>query len=154
LKPSRPLGISIIAVLDILGGIIALFLGFITIILSSLLSLVPYYEMVSNYSVNPSILIIFSGFPTVVLGGLLIASGYMLWRGWEFARILHIILSVISIPWGILTLILGSNTLISFIIGSFNILISLILIWYLTRSHVKAFFKYYTSGYTEETSIT
>ena len=135
----RPLGITIISILDMLFGAVAILSGVVLITLESLIQYFPFNEL---HTVNLnhqmiSLIILLGGFLGAILlifGFIGVLVGYFLWKGREFTRILHIVLSLLGILSGLLGIY---NNMLS---GLFSIIINGIIIYYLTRPHVKAFF--------------
>jgi hypothetical protein len=110
----RPIGVTIIAVLAILGGIAFLASGLGTL-------LIPLIG-------------IFIGSGLFILGLAYFLMAYGLWNGKSWAWTLTLILSGIGIIVGIGSIVVGN-------IGSiFHIIINVIVIYYLYRPNVKAFF--------------
>ncbi len=131
-RPERPLGVAIISVLDILFGILMLFGGILFIAMGPfIMAQMPPEAFPFAQLVGGAIAIV--GVAIVVLGLISILLGYLLWNGSNIARLLHIVFAIL----GIIFDILSFNPLS--IIG---IIISLIIIWYLTRPHVVNFFSY------------
>lgn len=127
----RPTGVTILAILEIIGGIISLIGGLAIIILfaavGGMMGRVPEAALFAAF---------FGAFGAVI-GGLLIvisivcfiiAYGFLKGRGW--AWVLGLIFAIIGIISGIISLPTG---IISIIING-------LIIYYLTRPHVKAFF--------------
>ncbi len=111
----RPLGVSIIAYLNIVGGILTLVAGLMTLIL-------------------------FIGILLIPLGILGIAIGYGLLKGKEWARVITIILSVLGVIESIFYLI--KLTPKSIIVGLIELVISGLIIYYLTKNeNAKKFFE-------------
>jgi uncharacterized membrane protein (DUF2068 family) len=111
----RPIGVTIIAILAILGGIAFLASGLGTLILIPLMG-------------------IFIGSGLLILGLAYFLMAYGLWKGKSWAWTLTLILSGIGIIVGIGSIIVGN-------IGSiFHIIINAIVIFYLYRPNVKSFF--------------
>jgi uncharacterized membrane protein (DUF2068 family) len=110
----RPIGVTIIALLAILGGIAFLVSGLVSI-------LIP-------------VIGIFIGSGLFILGLAYFLMAYGLWNGKSWAWTLTLILSGIGIIVGIGSIVVGN-------IGSiFHIIINAIIIYYLYRPNVKAFF--------------
>jgi uncharacterized membrane protein HdeD (DUF308 family) len=105
----RPLGVTIVAVLTAIGGLI--FLG------SGL-----------------GLLIIGFGFILLVLGIAYLVMAYGLWNGRGWAWTITLILSVIGIVVAIATIVAGNVSTV------INIIIHGVVIYYLYRPNVKAFF--------------
>lgn len=111
----RPMGVTIIALLAILGGIAFLVSGLGTLILIPLMG-------------------IFIGSGLFILGLAYFLMAYGLWNAKNWAWTLTLILSGIGIIVGIGSIIVGN-------LGSiFHIIINAIVIYYLYRPNVKAFF--------------
>jgi uncharacterized membrane protein (DUF2068 family) len=110
----RPIGVTIIALLAILGGIAFLASGLVTL-------LIPLIG-------------IFIGSGLFILGLAYFLMAYGLWNGKSWAWTLTLILSGIGIIVGIGSIVVGN-------LGSiFHIIINVIIIYYLYRPNVKAFF--------------
>jgi hypothetical protein len=111
----RPIGVTIIALLAILGGIAFLVSGLGTLVLIPLIG-------------------IFLGSGLFILGLAYFLMAYGLWKGKGWAWTLTLILSGIGIIVGIGSIVVGN-------IGSiFHTIINAIIIYYLYRPNVKAFF--------------
>jgi uncharacterized membrane protein HdeD (DUF308 family) len=107
---NRPLGVTIIAILLVIAGIISFVSGLI-------------------------LLIILVGIVFLALGIAYFVMAYGLWKGRGWAWTISLILSWIGIIAGIVYIIqdnLGG--------GIVNIIINGVIIYYLTRANVKAFF--------------
>jgi hypothetical protein len=122
---SRPIGVTIIAILNIIGGIIML-LGGITLVAAG--TILP--------SLQPS-----AGGTAIAIGGVIIAIGivsfivaYGLLKGMRWAWTLTVVLSIISIVLNAISIATGN------IGGIISIIISGIILYYLYRPHVKAYF--------------
>ncbi|MBS7249897.1 MAG: hypothetical protein KIH08_04795 [Candidatus Freyarchaeota archaeon] len=116
----RPTGVTILAILMILYGILTLVGGF----LIGIAGAVPFIGI----SVTVFIYVIWG--IIYIIGGL----GLFSLRDW--ARILAIIINVLGLIGGIILTI----TIVSALIGIPMIIISIIIIWYLTKEDVKAYF--------------
>lgn len=115
MEKHRPLGVTIIAILAILGGIGLLFSGF------TAFALLPVVG-------------IFVGGLLVVIGLAYFVMAYGLWKGKGWAWIITLILSAIGIIVGIGSIAVGN-------VGALiHILINAIVIYYLYRPKVKAYF--------------
>lgn len=111
----RPIGVTIIALLAILGGIAFLVSGLGALVLIPLIG-------------------IFLGSGLFILGLAYFLMAYGLWKGKGWAWTLTLILSGIGIIVGIGSIVVGN-------IGSiFHTIINAIIIYYLYRPNVKAFF--------------
>ena len=127
----RPTGITIIAILMIIGGLILLFNGITPLFLGPLISI-----DISDYQISQlGILITIGG---LVLVGLGIASFIVSWgllKGKGWARTITLIISIIAIIFAIISLI-SSEDLIHII----EIIIYGIIIYYMFTKKVKLFF--------------
>ena len=135
-KPARPTGVTVLAVLDILGFVFGL-LGGIALIGVAALStsaLATSYPGLSSISGAASLLYAL-GAVVLIFGilSLIVAIGFLGGKGWAwtFGIVVGIISIVISI---VEAVILGAST------NVVGIIFQIIIIYYLTRPHVKAFF--------------
>jgi hypothetical protein len=111
---NRPLGVTILAVLQILGGIMYLFTG-------SLLFIIPFFGW------------IFGGV-IVVIGLFELIIGWGLWSMKSWAWITALILNIISLILSLAQALIGS-------IDYIGIIISLIIILYLQQADIKSRFR-------------
>ncbi|HKO41490.1 MAG TPA: hypothetical protein VJU85_09540 [Nitrososphaeraceae archaeon] len=126
----RPTGITIIAILMIIGGLILLFTGITPLFLGPLISLD------SDGSSNAlGFLITIGGLVLVALGiaSLIVSWGLLKGKGW--ARTITLIISIIAIIFGIISLV-SSQDLIHII----EIIVYGIIIYYMFTDKVKLFF--------------
>ncbi|HEX6067492.1 MAG TPA: hypothetical protein VFZ05_01715 [Nitrososphaera sp.] len=138
MQGSRPTGVTIIAILNIIGGIIMLIAGVALIAIGSLLPDVFEEGMSAELEGVP---LGAAGAVGIALGGVIIALGifsfivaYGLWKGLGWAWTLTIVLSVISIALNAVSLASGNFG------GIINVIISVVVLYYLYRPHVKAYF--------------
>src|SRR6185295_6194731 len=134
---SRPTGVTIIAILNIISGIIMLAGG---LGLAAISSVLPTMTTIDPNAGGQMALAGLVGGAGIAVGGILIilgiisfivAWGLLKGKGWAWS--LTLILSVISIIIGIVSMAAGN-------FGSIiNIIIAGIIIYYLYRPHVKAF---------------
>lgn len=115
MQRSRPFGVTLIAILAVLGGIGSFLSGLAVIAIIPLLG--------------------------IILGGILIVIGlayfgvaYGLWKGFSWAWIITLIVSVIGIIVGLGSLAVGNMGAI------FHVIVNAIVIYYLYRPNVKAYF--------------
>jgi hypothetical protein len=136
---SRPTGVTIIAILNIIGGIIMLVSGLVLIVAGVIIPSLPpsALELRNLMGVPPS----FIGGGAVAVGGILIAIGivsfivaYGLLKGMGWAWILTVVLSIISIALNAISIVSGN------IGGIVSIIFSAVILYYLYRPHVKAYF--------------
>jgi Predicted membrane protein (DUF2127) len=127
-KPSRPTGVAILAVLDLLGGIALILFG-------GLLAAAGGSSMLSSYGYG-AYTGIAAGFGlALAVGGLLaLLVGWGLWTGRGWAWTLGVVLYGIGLVFSIVGLVTGgASVLVSLVIDA-------IILWYLFRPHVKAYF--------------
>ncbi len=126
----RPTGITIIAILMIIGGLVLLFTGITPLFLGPLISID------SDYSTSElGLLITIGGLTLVALGiaSLIVSWGLLKGKGW--ARIITLIISIIAIIFAIVSLV-SSEDLVHII----SVIIYGIIIYYLFTKKVKLFF--------------
>ena len=111
MQRNRPLGVTIIAILVVIGGIGSLLGGLVVIMLIPLLGII-----------------------LVIIGLAYFAVAYGLWNGLNWAWSITLIVSVIGIVVSLGSLVVGN-------IGSlFQVIINAIVIYYLYRPNVKAYY--------------
>ena len=115
MQKNRPLGVTIIAILAVIGGIGSLLSGF------AVMAIIPLLG--------------------IILGGILIIIGlayfvvaYGLWKGLNWAWTITLIVSAIGIIVGIGSIVVGNTAAI------FHVIVNGIVIYYLYRPNVKAYF--------------
>jgi uncharacterized membrane protein YfcA len=126
----RPTGVTILAALQVLAGLVFVIFGVMVLIVAGLLGL-------GGVRPQAPMLPLFLGPIVAVVGGIMViigivsfavAYGYM--NGREWAWTLGLVVAVLGLIMGVLSLPNG-------VIG---ILIDALIIYYLTRPHVKRFF--------------
>src|SRR5437016_1058440 len=128
-RPSRPIGITILAALEILIGIVGLLASLVIIGFSALFSTLP--------TVGPLL-----GAVGLIIGGVVLffsviwlatGVGFLHGRGWSWT--LGMIFSILSLLGAIGALTIGLITG-----GVGGLIFWGLMLYYLTRTHVKAFF--------------
>jgi hypothetical protein len=154
---SRPLGVTIIAILQIIGGAFMLIFGIGLITLGAFLPTLPpsafnQTDIQGNMTAaqipmppsadSPMAVQSFLSGLGIAFGAVLVAIAivsfvvaYGLLKGKGWAWTVSIILSIISIVWNAITLVTAANYG-----GIISIIISGIILYYLFRPHVKAYF--------------
>ena len=117
--------ITIIAILAILVGLIAIAGGAVLAFADVVPDGVDYGLDVINAM----------GYVTLIMGILMLVVGFTLWKGWTIAWYLGLILFGIQAVLGIANLVMGNY------VNVVNLIIAVVVIYYLFRPHVKAFFK-------------
>jgi lysylphosphatidylglycerol synthetase-like protein (DUF2156 family) len=127
MKPQRPTGVSVLAILYLLFGVIALLVGALAASRgSSILSSAGYGSL--------SGLIAIVGGVAVVVGLFGILVGWGMWSGKGWAWWVALILSALGLIGGLGSLAFGTPS------GIVSLVIDGLVIWYLFRPHVKAYF--------------
>jgi len=127
---TRPTGVTILAILEIIGAILSLLGALAFFALGALVGVVPEAGIMGG---------LFAAVGAVVGGLLLILAlvgfvlAYGFWTGKGWAWILGIIFSIIGIIIGLVSIIGNPSSII-------GIIINVLIIYYLTRPHVKAWF--------------
>ena len=133
---NRPTGVTIIAILNIIGGIIMVIGGIVLLAAGAILPSIPMTD--SDLSGVPTWLIgggaIAIGAITLALGivSFIVAYGLLKGMGWSWT--VTVVLSIIGIILNALSLAAGNFG------GIISIIISAVILYYLFRPHVKASF--------------
>jgi glucan phosphoethanolaminetransferase (alkaline phosphatase superfamily) len=152
-KQSRPRGVSIIAILIIIAGVLSLLLGIGLVVIGPfLMNGVQTSSSNLGSQIGPQIL----GLIFLVFGGILLGLGvanlvmaYGLWKGKGWAWTISIIVLFIGIAISIVSVSItstgvfsnsGSNLLGNIVSGIVSIGINAFIVYYLYRPHVKAYF--------------
>jgi len=132
-RVERPLGVTVLAVLDIITGILVIIGGI------AIAEIVMMFPMIADMT-------IFAGFAATfgaVFGGVLVIMGVIaflvgwgFWKGKEWAWTLGVILYVICIILGLLPILRGD---VSGIVG---IIVGGVILYYLFKPSVRAWFKF------------
>jgi hypothetical protein len=148
-KQSRPRGITIIAILIIIAGVLSLLVGIGLVVIGPIIMNVSPNSNLGS-QIEPQILgLVFAVFGAIslALGVADLVMAYGLWKGKGWAWTISVILLFIGIAMDIISISItgvfsnaGSN-LSGDIAGSIvSIGISAFIIYYLYRPHVKAYF--------------
>jgi hypothetical protein len=115
MQRSRPLGVTIIAILAVIGGIGSVLSGL------AIMAIIPLLG------------IIFGGL-LIIIGLAYFVVAYGLWKGLNWAWNITLIVSVIGIIVGLGSIVVGN-------VGAlFHLIVNVIVIYYLYRPNVKAYF--------------
>ena len=115
MQSNRPLGVTIIAILAVLGGIGSLLSGFTILVVIPILGLVL-------------------GGILIIIGLAYFAVAYGLWKGQSWAWSITLIISIIGIIVGLGSIIVGN-------VGAIlHVIVNIIVIYYLYRPNVRAYF--------------
>jgi lysylphosphatidylglycerol synthetase-like protein (DUF2156 family) len=127
-QKQRPLGVTIISILTILGGIGFLATGIVPLVATPFLS---------DSNVSPAVLVGLSsgiGIALIILGLAYFVMAYGLWKGKGWAWSITVVLSFVGIVLGVVSIATGNVAAI------FHIIINAVVLYYLCRTHVKMFF--------------
>ncbi len=128
-RPSRPVGITILAVLEILIGIVGLLASLVIIGFSALFSTLPTVgSLLGAVGLIIGGVVLFFSVIWLATGG-----GFLHGRGWSWT--LGMIFSILSLLGAIGALTIGLITG-----GAGGLIFWGLMLYYLTRTHVKAFF--------------
>ena len=117
----RPLGVTIIAILTIIGGIGFLASGIAAVVAT------PFLSDMGGLSAG-------IGAVLIALGIAYFVMAYGLWKGKGWAWTITLVLSFIGIAFGIASIVTGN-------IGAvFHLIINIIVVYYLYKPNVKMFF--------------
>jgi hypothetical protein len=135
---TRPTGVTIIALLNIIGGIIMVIAGLALVAIGAVFTSLP---LSTQQSMSTSVASAFFGVIGSALGAVIIALGIVsfivafgLMKGKQWAWTVTIILSIISIALNVISMVSGNTG------GIVSIIISGVILYYLYRPHVKAYF--------------
>ena len=126
----RPIGITVIAILMIIGGLILIFTGLTPLFMGSIISFDS--DIVTS---QLGLLVTIGGLVLVGLGiaSLIVSWGLLKGKGW--ARVITLIISIVAIIVAIITLI-SSEDLIHII----SVIIYGLIIYYMFTKKVRVFF--------------
>jgi lysylphosphatidylglycerol synthetase-like protein (DUF2156 family) len=122
-RPSRPLGVTVVAILQFLGGILLVLGGAALAALPQLVGLPLFGFLLGGLGVF-----------LVVIGALALLVGWGLWTGKGWAWWLTVILQALNIVLSLALLALGELTAIV------SLIIAAIILYYFFKPHVKAYF--------------
>ena len=117
-KPARPLGVTIFAVIAFVGGIFGLLGGAMVL---------------SGSTPEP----LWLGYVVIIFAVLGLALGYGFFQGRSWAWMAGLIIYILSVPLGVYEISLGGAGIIG---GIIRVVVGLIVVYYLMRPQVKAFF--------------
>ncbi len=135
-KPKRPTGVTVLAILEILGGLAGLVGGAALIGVAALVSssnFATLYPQLAGIG-SVSTLLYALGALALIFGilGLVLGIGFLGGKGWAWT--LGIVVGILNIVVSI------AETAIGFSSNIIGIIFPIIIIYYLMRPHVKAFF--------------
>jgi len=129
---NRPLGVTLLAILHVLQAILALIIGLVLIALGAYL--LPFLVGMPRFARHPGLLGIIGGI-AIVMALLYLLLSYGLWTGKGWAWTISLILAGLGIIISLVGLILRSA------VGAIiTLILDALIIYYLTRINVKAYF--------------
>jgi uncharacterized membrane protein HdeD (DUF308 family) len=141
----RPLGVTIIAVLTIIGGIAFLASGITAVTVAPFLS---GTSTNNNNNIIAPILSALTGFALLILGIAYFVMAYGLLKAKGWAWTITVVLSCIGIALGFVSIVTGH-------IGSiFSVVINGLILYYIYRPNVKSFFGKTTTTTAATASMT
>ncbi len=127
---TRPTGVTVLAILEIIGAILSLIGAMAFFALGALVGVETEFEAMGGLLAAAGVA--FGGLLLILaLVGFVLAYGFWTGKGW--AWILGIIFSIIGIIIGLVSIIGNPSSVIGIIING-------LILYYLTRPHVKAWF--------------
>jgi uncharacterized membrane protein (DUF2068 family) len=141
-KVPRPTGVSIIAILEVVGGILSFLFGVVVVAVSSNFSttLSQYYGSNAIYASIAGFVALLGG--ALAIGGLLaISIGYGMWTGKGWAWTLAVVLYALGLLLDLVTFATGGTYS-----GAIGLVVDAFLLWYLWRPNVRTFFGRRHSG--------
>jgi hypothetical protein len=152
-KQHRPTGVTIIAILTIIGGILLLLSGIALVTIGSFISVNPVGTTSTSSPSSHAVIGQFFGVIAAGVGGILLTVGigylvmfYGLLKGKGWAWTITVILLIIGIAIQIVSTSVGSMFMASLhnannvTSGAIGIAINIVILYYLYRAHVKAYF--------------
>lgn len=138
----RPILISIVSVLNIILGLVAVILG--VLVLANVGGMITdlvdqawqqIHEQFPDLSKDDVINALkLAGFPAVVAGLINVLIGVGMWLGWRIMWYIGLVVNILELLFGLATLIFGNFSAI------ISVIINGLIIYYLFRPGVKAFF--------------
>ncbi|MGP6220374.1 zinc ribbon domain-containing protein [Caldiplasma sukawensis] len=140
----RPFGVTVLGILGMLSSLGFIFIGIALLVLPNFLSGIVITSTGTQHSVNVTstsvstgaeIIFLIIGVIALVFGIIYFFFYYSFYKGKNWARVLLLVFSIIGLLGSIASILfLGPFVILSF-------LFNLIVVIYLTRPHVKAFFE-------------
>jgi lysylphosphatidylglycerol synthetase-like protein (DUF2156 family) len=121
----RPTGVTILAILQMLGGVLIFLVGIAAVSVAGMTSTLSNF----GYGYLSGVIGIVGGV-IAVIGLIGVVFGYGLWKGWSWAWWATLIFSILGL--------LGS--LVTLPAGVVGLLIEIAILYYLTRPHVRLYF--------------
>lgn len=125
----RPTGITVLALLNFIGGGLAILLGIVFIALGPYMS-----ELTHGLPALLSLLVGVLGIVFLVAGLIGLVVGWGLWTGKEWSWWLTVVLEALGLVSGLAGIVMGDPT------SLIGLLIAALILWYMFKPHVKDFF--------------
>lgn len=134
----RPTGVAILGILGFIGSIITILIGIGGLILSAFLNnILSAFGASSLVGAVAGLVVAVLSVGVLIAGLIYLLLSWGLWSGKNWARIIWIIFSILGVL-GALGTIAGP----AYVAGVIDLIINVIIIYYLTRPHVTAYFKH------------
>jgi hypothetical protein len=128
MKPSRPTGITIIAILQFIFGVLAVLGG---LAIAAIGGLGVFASL--GFPILSSLVTALGGI-LVVFGLLALVVGWGMWTGKGWAWTLAVVLLALGVLLNLVSLIAGSPA------SAAGLIIDAVILWYMFRPHIKAYF--------------
>ncbi len=126
----RPTGVTILAVLAFIGGVVSILGGLSLVFLGSAVG-------AATSATDIGIMGILFGGASVIVGGVYVLVAFGFWKGIPWGWPLGIALALVSMALAIAQLVLGYTSFFSAII---SIAVGVVILYYLNQPNVKRFF--------------
>ncbi len=134
----RPTGVAILGILGFIGSIITILIGIGGLVLSAFLgSILTAFGASSLAGAVAGLAVAILSVGILVAGLIYLLLSWGLWSGKNWARIIWIIFSILGALGA-----LGTIATSAYAAGVVDLVINVLIIYYLTRPHVAAYFKH------------
>lgn len=126
----RPFGVTLLAVLHVIQAVFFLLIGVLIVAIGGFVS--------RRVLVVPHLLagiLWFIGAVLIIIGLIYLVLAYGLWTGKDWARVISLILAGLGAVLSLLSLLRGG------VVAIITLLLDVLIVYYLTRPNVKAFFE-------------
>ena len=128
---TRPLGVTLLAILHVLQAVLALIIGLVLVTLGAYL--LPFLTRMPRFARHPGLLGVIGGI-AIVVALLYLLMSYGLWTGKGWALTISLILAGLGVIISLIGLIARGA------VGSvITLILDAVIIYYLTRNNVKSF---------------
>lgn len=132
-KTGRPLGITIIAILEILAALFLIFVGILLAFAVTLIAGLGSIVALPFLGVSLGVILVIPGF-------IILLVGIGLFKGWKWTWYLEVILLGLGAILDIVSIVTAFTDVQSIATNIVSLLIEVVFLWYFFRQNVKAFF--------------